>query len=239
MKKVIRLTENDIHNIVKEAVKRAINEEWYPENETDIDDYYYGAIFKFETDLVYFDEDEQIPEDFLNIKDEYIESENTYVSVMVTNIEPEIDETDGSASFIIRAAISAPNMPLDKIEEETTNTVWVWLDNKLNKRFSRVWIVDEKEVYDRRSIKESILREGYNNQPEYSHYAVNKATNKIVYSWAYGDIDGSELRQFKRDYFIVDLTDNDLDPKQYKILGKAALMRQGIDPDDDSNWANS
>ena len=147
MKKVIRLTENDIHNIVKEAVKRAINEEWYPENETDIDDYYYGAIFKFKTDLVYFDEDEQIPENFLNIKDEYIESENTYVSVMVTNIEPEIDETDGSVSFIITAAISAPNMPLDEIEEETTNTVWVWLDNKLNKRFSKVWIVEQRYLH--------------------------------------------------------------------------------------------
>lgn len=93
-----------------------------------------------------------------------------------------------------------------------------------------------------RIIKESIkkaIEEGLNNQPEYSHYAVNKATNKIVYSWAYGDIEGSELRQFKRDYFIVDLTDNDLDPKQYTILSKAALLRRGIDPDDDTNWSQN
>ena len=145
--------ESKIRNIVRESIKRVINEQWYPENENDIDDYYYGAIFKFGTDLVYFDEGENIPEDLLNIKDEYIESENTYVSVMVTNVEPEIDETDGSASFTITAAINAPNMPLDEIEEEVTNTVWVWLENKLNKRFTRVWIEGEKVVYDRRSVE--------------------------------------------------------------------------------------
>lgn len=145
--------ESKLRNIVRESIKRVINEEWYPENENDIDDYYYGAIFKFGTDLVYFDEGENIPEDLLNIKDEYIESQNTYASVMVTNVEPEIDETDGSASFAITAAINAPNMPLDEIEEEVTNTVWVWLENKLNKNFTRVWIEDEKVVYDRRSVE--------------------------------------------------------------------------------------
>lgn len=145
--------ESKLRNIVRESIKRVINEEWYPENENDIDDYYYGAIFKFGTDLVYFDEGENIPEDLLDIKEEYIDSENTYVSVMVTNVEPEMDETDGSASFAITAAISAPNMPLDDIEEEVINTVWVWLENKLNKRFTRVWIEGEKVVYDRRSIE--------------------------------------------------------------------------------------
>lgn len=145
--------ESKLRNIVHESIKRVMNEEWYPENENDIDDYYYGAIFKLDTDLVYFDEGENIPEDLLNIKEEYIDSENTYVSVMVTNVEPEMDETDGSASFAITAAINAPNMPLDEIEEEVTNTVWVWLESKLNKRFTRVWIEGEEVVYDRRSVE--------------------------------------------------------------------------------------
>ena len=60
MKKTIRLTEPDLHRVIRESVKRVINEEWYPENENDIDDYYYGAIFKFGTDLVYFDEGENM-----------------------------------------------------------------------------------------------------------------------------------------------------------------------------------
>ena len=32
MKKVIRLTEGDLHRIVKESVKRALNEYWQPYN---------------------------------------------------------------------------------------------------------------------------------------------------------------------------------------------------------------
>lgn len=38
--------ESKLRNIVRESIKRVMNEEWYPENENDIDDYYYGAIFK-------------------------------------------------------------------------------------------------------------------------------------------------------------------------------------------------
>ena len=76
------------------------------------------------------------------------------------------------------------------------------------------------------------------NNHGYSHFAVNKATNKIVNGWDYKDEDPADLRAFKRDYFIEDLIDYELDPKEYKILTAKTLMRLGIDPDDDSNWAN-
>ena len=90
-------------------------------------------------------------------------------------------------------------------------------------------------------ISESIKRilfEFKNNQG-YSHFAVNKATNKIVNGWDYADYDPSELRQFKNDYFTMDLIDYDLDPKQYKIVTRKYLLRQGIDPNDNNNWANN
>jgi len=79
----------------------------------------------------------------------------------------------------------------------------------------------------------------FQNNQNYSHFAVNKATNKIVNGWDYAHYDPSELRQFKNDYFTVDLVDNDLDPKQYKIVTGKYLLRQGIDPNDNNNWANS
>lgn len=84
-----------------------------------------------------------------------------------------------------------------------------------------------------------IMTESFKNNQNYSHFAVNKSTNKIVNGWDYDGYDPEELRQFKKDYFIVDLIDYDLDPKQYKIVTKKYLLRQGIDPDDNSNWANS
>ena len=82
------------------------------------------------------------------------------------------------------------------------------------------------------------LNEAFQNNQNYSHFAVNKATGKIVNGWDYADYDPEELRQFKRDYFTQDLIDYDLDPKQYKIVTGKYLIRQGIDPNDNNNWAN-
>lgn len=89
-------------------------------------------------------------------------------------------------------------------------------------------------------IKESvsnILKEGVNNN-NYTHFAVNKQTNLIVNGWDYSDYDNSELRQYKYDYFFIDLIDNDFNPKEYKILTKKGCLKQGIDPDNDLQWSN-
>lgn len=88
-------------------------------------------------------------------------------------------------------------------------------------------------------IKEAIRKvmlEGKNNDPRNTHYAILKPINKIVFGWDYSGYDGSELRQFKRDYFIQDMIDNGFNPKDIKILTKKACIRQGINPDEDSNW---
>lgn len=85
----------------------------------------------------------------------------------------------------------------------------------------------------RRIIKESSEEESY------THFAVNKNTKMIVNGWNYSGYDPTELRQFKRDYFFDDLIDYDLNPKDYTIVTRAYLERQGIDPNDQSNWSNS
>ena len=83
-----------------------------------------------------------------------------------------------------------------------------------------------------------IIRES-SEEENYTHFAVNKETKKIVNGWDYHGYDPSELRQFKRDYFFDDLIDYDLNPKDYTIVTRAYLERQGIDPNDQSNWSNS
>ena len=85
----------------------------------------------------------------------------------------------------------------------------------------------------RRIIRESSEEENY------THFAVNKNTNMIVNGWDYHGYEPSELRQFKRDYFFDDLRDYGLNPKDYTIVTRAYLERQGIDPNDQSNWSNS
>lgn len=84
-----------------------------------------------------------------------------------------------------------------------------------------------------------IIRES-SEEDNYTHFAVNKETKKIVNGWDYHGYDPSELRQFKKDYFFDDLEDYGLNPKDYVILTKGYLIRrEGIDPNDQSNWANS
>ena len=87
------------------------------------------------------------------------------------------------------------------------------------------------------------IAEGVNNSTDengsgYTHYAVSKTTGKIVNGWDYEGYDSSELNQFKKDYFIDDLKDMGFNPKSIKILTLKGLRREGIDPDDDSNWSN-
>ena len=120
-------------------------------------------------------------------------------------------------------------------------------NNHMSKKVIRLTESDLHRIIEnsvRKCINEKGMEEGCNeesfqNNQNYSHFAVNKATNKIVNGWDYSDYDPSELRQFKNDYFTVDLVDNDLDPKQYKIVTSKYLLRQGIDPNDNNNWANS
>lgn len=92
-------------------------------------------------------------------------------------------------------------------------------------------------------IKESInkvLFESKDDELNYTHYAVNKRTNLIVNGWDYSGHDRDELRQFQKDYFFYDLIDYGFNPKDYKILTKKSLIRQGINPDDELNyWSNN
>ena len=81
------------------------------------------------------------------------------------------------------------------------------------------------------------LEEGLNNDPNNTHWAVNKETKKIVFSWDYNGFDN--VMQFKHDYFYSDLEDMELDPKKYYICDSKRLKALGIDPNDDANWALS
>lgn len=104
---------------------------------------------------------------------------------------------------------------------------------------NKITRLTESDLYNmiinaaKRIIKESSEEENY------THFAVNKNTKMIVNGWNYSEYDPTELRQFKRDYFFDDLRDYGLNPKDYTIVTRAYLERQGIDPNDQSNWSNS
>jgi hypothetical protein len=84
----------------------------------------------------------------------------------------------------------------------------------------------------------NILKEGQNDEPTNTHYAIYKPSQKIVFSWDYSGYDPAELRQFKKDYFETDLLDMEMNPREIAIWTRRNCMKNGIDPSDDANWSN-
>jgi hypothetical protein len=127
----------------------------------------------------------------------------------------------------------------DKLHQEE----WEMRNRRLREKYpgkSQEWyeaMIDT--FYENKKSKKTIKEETFQNNQGYSHFAVNKATNKIVNGWDYSEYDPSELRQFKKDYFDADMVDYGFNPKDYKIVTGKFLLRQGIDPNDNNNWANS
>ena len=87
-------------------------------------------------------------------------------------------------------------------------------------------------------MKKRNICEGMNDEPQNTHYAIHIPSNKIVFSWDYNGYDTDELRQFKKDYFIVDLLDMGMNPKECTILTRKGCARRGIDPTNDADWTN-
>lgn len=100
--------------------------------------------------------------------------------------------------------------------------------------------IEDRDEYPLPSVSQPTEEGGqFKNNQGYSHFAVSKKSGKIINGWNYKDYDPSELRQFKKDYFDVDLIDYGFNPKDFRILSYKYLIRNGIDPNDNSNWANN
>ena len=162
---------------------------------------------------------------------------NTEVALGTTNLP--FKHTNGELKRLDRQSRDVKDYYDGK--QEYKNGKWLNKESKdINMTNKKIFRMTESEL--RGMVVESvkkILSEAFQNNQNYSHFAVNKATNKIVNGWDYKDYDPDELRQFKNDYFTRDLIDYGLDPKQYKIVTAKYLIRQGIDPNDNNNWANN
>ena len=79
----------------------------------------------------------------------------------------------------------------------------------------------------------SKINEGKVNK-KYTHFIVNKKTNKILNGFDYKGLDNSSIQ----DYFMEDLKDMDLNKRDVSLLTAKSLMSKNIDPFDWSNWSN-
>lgn len=69
---------------------------------------------------------------------------------------------------------------------------------------------------------------------KYTHFIVDKKTNKILNGFDYKGLDNSSIQ----DYFIEDLKDMGLNKRDVSLSTAKSLMSKNIDPFDKSNWSN-
>lgn len=66
----------------------------------------------------------------------------------------------------------------------------------------------------------------------YTHFLIDKETNKILDAWDYSDLDNESIK----DYIKADIKDMGLKPNDVKLYTKSHLKSKGIDPFDEENW---
>lgn len=89
-----------------------------------------------------------------------------------------------------------------------------------------------KQVMESQMVQE----EPTNDYKHYTHFAIQNG--KIVDAWEYANVPAEDLRNFKNDYFTVDIKDMGLNPKEVKVWSRKFALRNGLNPDDTDNWAN-
>lgn len=157
MKRTIRLKQSELKRMISESVKRVLRESigdydsWYPENDDMMDDYYYGMMMTFSAYM--FDLTEEAIQNLTSTKDEYCDNSRNYVSVMVTNVDVKKDNEFGDYDIIIKTAVSAPEMPINAIEKDAEEQIWCWFVDKTDERPNNLEIIEEEEVFDRRTEK--------------------------------------------------------------------------------------
>ena len=242
-KDIYRLTESELKALIKESVKKVLKERIFSPDELDdkafMNDYW-------------ADRERQMEDDWkqknIEIRKRYPGHSKEWYDAMLDTYQigenkedkkkalTEIGDTSNGQYAM--GKLAARQQYRDKNSKAAWKTSWMAGDQQSNDRkgdnMNRAFHNGKMD-----GQKEFMKEESFQNNQGYSHFAVNKATNKIVNGWDYADYDPSELRQFKNDYFTRDLIDYDLDPKQYKIVTGKYLLRQGIDPNDNNNWANN
>lgn len=93
---------------------------------------------------------------------------------------------------------------------------------------------DKSSLYAIATAKAKKLAEVEELGAGYTHFAVDKSTNKIVNGWEYEDTDNESIKYYSK----MDLEDMfpDRKPNEFKIVTRRFLEKNGIDPSNSDNW---
>ena len=84
-------------------------------------------------------------------------------------------------------------------------------------------------------VDEATKEQQYSVNPKYTHFAVLK-NNLIVNGWDYNGYDQEELNSDKRHYFLDDIKDMQINPRDIRIITTKRLQKMGINPFDFKYW---
>ena len=260
-KKMIKLTESDLHKIIESSVKKCIMEMGRFDSDLDADEIYgdradreYKQSMR---DKLFQDEWEmrnrRLRQKYPGKSEEWYEAmiDTFYENKKSRKAINEIGDTP-KGNFALNAvrgrAVARPRYHNDKygslndrakqarIAGDASDKAWDNYTKNHNLGFHNE--AGYNYGYSK-GMEEGCNEESFQNNQNYTHFAVSKKSGKILNGWDYSEYDPSELRQFKKDYFDVDMQDYGFDPKSYKIVTGKYLLRQGVDPNDNSNWANN
>ena len=87
-------------------------------------------------------------------------------------------------------------------------------------------------------ISRKVISESKVSDPEYTHFAINKKTGKIIEGWNYEDYNKKYLTENKNKLFFEDVEDLELGLKKedVKVVTKESLNKSGINPREVKNW---
>jgi hypothetical protein len=122
-------------------------------------------------------------------------------------------------------------------EKQANDELKKYKQSHPNKNF--IIVKGTKKSFDELDEMCDYLNEGKNMKneinPRYTHFAIDKDTNKIVNGWEYDhDMDKESIAE----YCKMDIKDMDLNPKDIKVLTTKFLKSKGIDPFNTDNWIN-
>lgn len=149
------LSESKLRSIINKAVRRALTESWdnwRPDDDDDISDYSLGVVAKLSVRYGVPDLSKEVIDKLETIKDEYIEFSDTYVNVMVKKVEVVFDPEYEDYDVYIDVGITAPDMPLERVEDETEEALWWWFENVTGVNVMSGFAWEEEDiVFDRRT----------------------------------------------------------------------------------------
>lgn len=146
---------------------------------------------------------------------------------------PDEDEDEGDAS-----PDTFFGLPWDQVEETTTAASSGAYTAPMGASIKR------KMPTDPNRLNVPVVAENEEVNNNYTHFAIFKENGKILTAWDYSDLYDEEENKFDnfsiKEYVKQDIIDMYPDKKlsDFKLVTKAYLQKNGIDPSDVNNWYN-